>query len=76
MNFHMDTQIETLQGSFSCRKVAPERAVSTLSEDVREGLLDAPRSLPPKLFNAAGFSLKAHYEPSNNYFSLILAQPN
>lgn len=35
---------------FGCRKVRPSRAVPSLSDDVREGLLRRPRSLPPKYF--------------------------
>ena len=34
----------------SCLRVIPSRRVPTLAEDVRSGLLDEPRSLPPKYF--------------------------
>lgn len=37
-------------GRFDCHVVEPGRAVPSLEEDVREGLLFAPRSLPPKYF--------------------------
>lgn len=33
-----------------CLVIEPSRAVTTLSDDVRTGLLEAPRSLPPKYF--------------------------
>ena len=35
---------------FRCERVRPSRAVPSLVDDVRAGLLDAPRSLPPKYF--------------------------
>ena len=35
---------------FTCRPVPPTRRVPGLEEDVRRGLLVAPRSLPPKYF--------------------------
>ena len=34
----------------TCQYVPPERHVPTLAEDVRNGLLERPRSLPPKYF--------------------------
>ncbi len=34
----------------TCLVITPERIVTELDEDVRTGLLDAPRSLPPKYF--------------------------
>ena len=33
-----------------CRQVLPARRIKTLAEDVREGLLEPPRTLPPKYF--------------------------
>lgn len=38
------------QRDTKCRVIEPSRAVTTLSDDVRTGLLEAPRSLPPKYF--------------------------
>ncbi len=35
---------------FDCQRVRPSRAVPSLSDDVRDGLLSTPRSLPPKYF--------------------------
>ena len=35
---------------FTCLVIPPDRAVPGLVEDVREGLLQPPRSLPPKYF--------------------------
>jgi len=38
------------QASAYCEFVPPARAVPSLADDVREGLLASPRSLPPKYF--------------------------
>lgn len=35
---------------FGCQRVRPSREVPTLLDDVRDGLMRAPRSLPPKYF--------------------------
>ena len=48
----MDTIINPAGGSgaVQCMPVAPARQVPGLADDVREGLLEPPRSLPPKYF--------------------------
>ena len=47
----LDTrQLNSSQNPSSCRVVEPTRHVPDLAEDVRNGLLNAPRSLPPKYF--------------------------
>lgn len=44
--------------TYSCRHVIPSEHVQTLLEDARAGLLNEPRSLPPKYFyDAAGSEL-------------------
>jgi L-histidine N-alpha-methyltransferase len=35
---------------FGCRQVRPSRRMPSMSDDVRQGLLSPPRSLPPKYF--------------------------
>lgn len=35
---------------FTCRRVVPSRPAPSLAEDARAGLLEPPRSLPPKYF--------------------------
>ena len=39
-----------LSGAVQCVSIAPARHVAGLADDVREGLLEPPRSLPPKYF--------------------------
>lgn len=40
----------SITNQFACMQIEPVRHVTCLEDDVREGLLEPPRSLPPKYF--------------------------
>lgn len=50
LNMETASKTETPLDRFDCDIVMPSRQISSLEEDVREGLLSHPRSLPPKYF--------------------------